>query len=296
MYDDYGLSKNARIFFEKKLEEFETGEISKEQIEKQIKELEEEWEEYEDNVADAHDIRLRIDNIKKQYKLDRNYLVYANNLIKDMEYLLKHGKDKYQEDKRQEDWGEFTKLFVDESSWDILISLYERQIKNIEWGLGKDHDLVKRAKDVYAEIINKYEAEIKNINNKLGGFKMDKINARDKEDVVLEIEELKEEIEGVEDLIAEIETDIEVMEDINGPYGEQYDDILDEDGRVSVAGLSYYPSQILKEIDPTAYRTGYNDYIDGELSEKENELSDAKDELKDKENELKKLEEELKKY
>ena len=45
--------------------------------------------------------------------------------------------------------------------------------------------------------------------------------------------------------------------------GERYDDWLDLDGEVEVAGLSFYPSRIIKELDPIAYRCGFNDYMDG---------------------------------
>lgn len=41
-----------------------------------------------------------------------------------------------------------------------------------------------------------------------------------------------------------------------------YDDLLDCDGNVTVAGMTYQPSRILREIDPTAYRTGFHDYMD----------------------------------
>lgn len=40
---------------------------------------------------------------------------------------------------------------------------------------------------------------------------------------------------------------------------DQYDELLDQDGPVRVAGLEFNPSQILKELDPTAYRCGFND-------------------------------------
>ena len=49
-------------------------------------------------------------------------------------------------------------------------------------------------------------------------------------------------------------------------FDETYDDMLDTDGTVTVGGIEYYPSRILKEIDPIAYRCGLTDYIDA-LSE-----------------------------
>lgn len=49
---------------------------------------------------------------------------------------------------------------------------------------------------------------------------------------------------------------------------ELYDQMLDEVyGCVNVAGLEYSTSDVQKEIDPTAYSCGVNDYIDGLVSE-----------------------------
>ena len=49
-------------------------------------------------------------------------------------------------------------------------------------------------------------------------------------------------------------------------FDETYDDMLDTDGPVTVGGLEFWPSRILKELDPVAYGCGLTDYI-GSLSE-----------------------------
>jgi hypothetical protein len=41
-----------------------------------------------------------------------------------------------------------------------------------------------------------------------------------------------------------------------------YDSMLDSEGLVTVAGMIFYPSDVLKEMDPIAYRTNFNDYMD----------------------------------
>jgi hypothetical protein len=41
-----------------------------------------------------------------------------------------------------------------------------------------------------------------------------------------------------------------------------YDSMLDSEGLVTVAGMIFYPSDVLKKMDPTAYRCGFNDYMD----------------------------------
>lgn len=44
---------------------------------------------------------------------------------------------------------------------------------------------------------------------------------------------------------------------------EQYQEMLDDCySPVEVAGMAFSASRILQELDPTAYRCGYNDYID----------------------------------
>lgn len=50
-----------------------------------------------------------------------------------------------------------------------------------------------------------------------------------------------------------------------------YDESLDSEGTVSVAGTEFYPSQIIKELDSDAYRCGYNDWVDSD----QRDLEDA---------------------
>jgi hypothetical protein len=45
---------------------------------------------------------------------------------------------------------------------------------------------------------------------------------------------------------------------------ERFDDCLNEAGPVTVIGLEYYPARVLREVDPTAYRTYFNDWTDSE--------------------------------
>lgn len=43
-----------------------------------------------------------------------------------------------------------------------------------------------------------------------------------------------------------------------------YDEALDSEGAVSVAGIEFYPSSILELMDPIAYRCGYSDWKDSD--------------------------------
>ena len=42
-------------------------------------------------------------------------------------------------------------------------------------------------------------------------------------------------------------------------YGEMLDDC---EGPVELCGMTYSASYVLREIDPVAYRCGFNDYVD----------------------------------
>jgi len=55
---------------------------------------------------------------------------------------------------------------------------------------------------------------------------------------------------------------------------EQYNDLLDCEGAVTVAGMQYNPSQILLRCDPIAYRCGLIDYLDSVAADMADELED----------------------
>lgn len=47
-----------------------------------------------------------------------------------------------------------------------------------------------------------------------------------------------------------------------------YDEMLDKIyGEIEVAGYTYMTSRTLYEIDPTAYRTGFSDWLDSEIQD-----------------------------
>jgi hypothetical protein len=46
---------------------------------------------------------------------------------------------------------------------------------------------------------------------------------------------------------------------------DQYDNMLDECyGPVKIGSLEFYPSRVLKECDPVAYRCGFSDWLDAD--------------------------------
>ena len=42
---------------------------------------------------------------------------------------------------------------------------------------------------------------------------------------------------------------------------ERYNDILDSEGPVTIAGIQFDPSYALRELDPIAYEVGFNDFV-----------------------------------
>jgi hypothetical protein len=45
---------------------------------------------------------------------------------------------------------------------------------------------------------------------------------------------------------------------------EAYDEALDANGTVTIAGYEYEVSRALREVDPVAYRCGFNDWANDE--------------------------------
>lgn len=68
--------------------------------------------------------------------------------------------------------------------------------------------------------------------------------------------------------VAEEDDDDEVQVISEAESYNRYDEMLDEVcGIVTIGMLTYNPSRVLKSVDPIAYSTGYNDWLDMELTE-----------------------------
>lgn len=113
-------------------------------------------------------------------------------------------------------------------------------------------------------------------------------------------QELEKQIEAVQAKIEDKQTEIDGFEISEYVDENQYDTMLDEVyGDVEIAGLSYSTSRALEQLDPIAYRTGYNDWLDSldledvqEYRELQDELEELKGELLLAEEESEELEEE----
>ena len=84
-------------------------------------------------------------------------------------------------------------------------------------------------------------------------------------------------------------------------YTDQYDEMLDESGEVFAGGVGFYPSRVLKNLDPIAYRCGLYDYVDStysiedldEYTEIEEKIEEIEDQISDLEDQITEAEEEI---
>lgn len=110
------------------------------------------------------------------------------------------------------------------------------------------------------------------------------------------VNQLDAKIENVKNLIKDKKADIENYVVDKDKYEDEYIELLNSDGPITVAGIQFYPADILKEMDPTAYQVGLDDYLDSMdndtgLDDLNSELSDLESELEDLEDELDELKE-----
>ena len=105
------------------------------------------------------------------------------------------------------------------------------------------------------------------------------------EDKQKRIEEIKKEIKTLEN------TDInELIEDMEDRYSDMLDECFPE---VKIGYCSFNPSRIMRELDPTAFRCGVNDYADSLASDIQNlsEWEDIESQIYELNEELEELEE-----
>ena len=101
--------------------------------------------------------------------------------------------------------------------------------------------------------------------------------------------------------VSDLESQQEQIELDPDKYEDQFDDMLNDSiPEIEIGCLTYSPSHVLKNVDPTAYRCGLVDYIDSldvEDSDEYKELQDEIDQLRydieDLESEIEDLESEI---
>lgn len=116
-----------------------------------------------------------------------------------------------------------------------------------------------------------------------------------------QIAELESKLLDSQKELSDIQNDIDNFDASDYVTEDDYDEMLDDcHGDIDICGYSYSASRVLQEVDPIAYRCGYNDYVDSidldaiveycELTEQKDELES---EIEDIESELENLNDEL---
>ena len=109
---------------------------------------------------------------------------------------------------------------------------------------------------------------------------------------------INQQIEMLESKIDAIKADIEnkQSEIDNFEYEvseSDFDSYLDDEGLITLFGMEFYPSDILKNCDPVAYRCAKSDYEYNTDLDNVEEYADLKEELEALESELEDLKDEL---
>ena len=105
-----------------------------------------------------------------------------------------------------------------------------------------------------------------------------------------QIAELESKLLDAKKELLEVENEIENFDASDYIDESDYDEMLDDCyGEIEICGMSYLASYALKEVDPTAYRCGYNDYVNSieldaiveycELIEQQDELESEIDDI-----------------
>lgn len=78
-----------------------------------------------------------------------------------------------------------------------------------------------------------------------------------------QIAELESKLLDAEKQLFDIQNEIDCFDASEYTSENNYNDWIDDCYEMVIIGnLEYYPSTVLKEVDPIAYRCGYNDYVD----------------------------------
>ena len=116
-----------------------------------------------------------------------------------------------------------------------------------------------------------------------------------------EVEMKEQEIRKMQALIADKEKQQEQIELDPDDYEDQFDESLDESiPEIEIGYLTYSPSHVLKNVDPTAYRCSLIDFVDSldvedseqyielqyEIDSLEDAIDDLESEIEDLENQI----------
>lgn len=116
-----------------------------------------------------------------------------------------------------------------------------------------------------------------------------------------EIQMKEHEIRKMQALIADKEKQQEQIELDPDDFADQFDESLDDSiPEIEIGCLTYSPSHVLKNVDPTAYRCSLNDFVDSldvedsdehkalqdEIDQLQSDIEDLESEIEDLENQI----------
>lgn len=116
-----------------------------------------------------------------------------------------------------------------------------------------------------------------------------------------EIQMKEQEIRKMQSQIADKEKQQSQIELDPDDFEDQFDDSLDNSiPEIEIGCLTYSPSHVLKNVDPTAYRCGLNDFVDSldvedsdEYKALQEEIDQLKSDIEDLESEIEDLENQI---
>lgn len=96
---------------------------------------------------------------------------------------------------------------------------------------------------------------------------------------ITELESKKDELESRLEAVQKEMDEFDISERVDE---DDFDEYLNESHeQVHVCGMAYLPAYVLKEVDPTAYRCAFNDYVDEFSPEDFDEFQDLVTERED---------------
>ena len=116
-----------------------------------------------------------------------------------------------------------------------------------------------------------------------------------------EVEMKEQEIRKMQSQIADKEKQQSQIELDPDDYVTKFDESLDESiPEIEIGCLTYSPSHVLKNVDPTAYRCSLNDFVDSldvedsdEYKALQDEIDQLQSDIEDLENEIEDLENQI---
>jgi chaperonin cofactor prefoldin len=105
-------------------------------------------------------------------------------------------------------------------------------------------------------------------------------------------EQIEQQIHAIEKQIEVLQKDLDTME-VSDFYDEDDFEEFLNDETVSIGNLTYGQGDVLKSVDPTAFRCAYNDHLDTLDIEDFDAYTDVQSEIEELESELEDLQEQL---